>query len=317
MIRIIFSVSFLVVAACGPQKPAPYQSFGTTKGPGSVGVHTVTPGDTLYKISKNYRLPMREIITINQLSPPYRLNAGYRMKLPPPNDYKVRAGDSVSSIARMHDLSMNQLVRINNLRSPYILNKGQTLRFPSSIQPPKPGARPAYQENNEPQSVAHAPPSSSQLGMAKPPSKPGYKKASVAPRAKISGSTPKLAGNGQYMRPVDGQIISNYGPKNGGLYNDGINIKAVRGSPVRAAQNGVVVYTGDDLEGYGNLILVRHQNRMMTAYAHLDKMLIKRGAKVKRGQAIATVGSTGQVDGPQLHFEIRRGTKALNPSKYL
>ena len=91
----------------------------------------------------------------------------------------------------------------------------------------------------------------------------------------------------------------------------------MHGSPVRAAQNGVVVYIGSDLEGYGNLVLVRHADRMMTAYAHLDKTLVKRGDKVLRGQSIATVGKTGQVDGPQLHFEIRRGTKALNPSKYL
>lgn len=305
-------ISALLLAACGPQKPAPYQSFGTTKGPGSVGVHTVTSGDTLYKISKNYRLPMREIITVNQLSPPYRLHAGYRMQLPPPNDYKVREGDTVYSIARMHDLSVNQLVRINNLRSPYVLQTGQVLRFPSAIQPPKPAARPAYVE---PQVAQNTAPSSS--GAVTPSSKPTYKKASVTPRAKIPKSTPKMAGNGQFMRPVNGQIISTYGPKSGGLYNDGINIKAVRGSPVRAAQNGVVVYTGDDLEGYGNLVLVRHQNRMMTAYAHLEKTLVKRGDTVKRGQSLATVGSSGQVDSPQLHFEVRRGSKALDPSKYL
>jgi len=119
------------------------------------------------------------------------------------------------------------------------------------------------------------------------------------------------------MRPVDGKIISNFGPKQGGLHNDGINIRAPKGTPVRAAQNGVVVYSGNDLEGYGNLILVRHQNNMMSAYAHLDKTLIKRGDTVKQGQSIGTVGSTGQVNTPQLHFEIRKGTKALNPVKYL
>lgn len=119
------------------------------------------------------------------------------------------------------------------------------------------------------------------------------------------------------MRPVNGRIISQFGPKKDGLYNDGINIKAVRGSAVRSAENGIVVYTGDDLEGYGNLVLIRHENRMMSAYAHLDKTLIKRGAKVARGQSIGTVGSTGQVDSPQLHFELRKGSNPLNPMKYL
>jgi len=133
----------------------------------------------------------------------------------------------------------------------------------------------------------------------------------------VRKETPQLSGNGQFMRPVSGRVISSFGPKDGGLHNDGINIKAARGTPVRAAENGVVVYAGDDLEGYGNLILVRHQGNKMTAYAHLDKMLAQKGATVQRGESIGTVGSTGAVDTPQLHFEIREGSTPLNPDRYL
>lgn len=305
--RILVLFLGLFVTACWSQTPVPYTNFGTEKGPGSVGVHTVMPGDTLYKVSKSYRLPMRDIITVNKLEAPYVLNVGYRMKLPPPNEYRVREGDSVSTIARMHEVSVSRLVQANNLSSPYIVQPGQVLRLPTSYRLAAP--KPDY------------PPSRPDMSPDTPSQKPAYsRKASATkppPKKVPRSSTPKMAGNGQFMRPVEGNIISSYGPKKDGLYNDGINIAAVKGAPVRAAQNGVVVYTGDDLEGYGNLILVRHQNRMMTAYAHMDKVLIKRGDKVTRGQSIGTVGKSGQVDRPQLHFEIRRGTKSLDPTKYL
>lgn len=317
-VRYAALVMVLIMAGCAPQAPAPYQSFGESKGPGSVGVHIVRDGDTLYRISQDYRLPMRNIIVLNQLYPPYILRPGYRIALPPPNEYKVKQGDTVYTISRMHDVSVNRLVQMNTIRPPYVIYPGQVLRLPTSIQPPKPDARPAYAAQSDAMgnqgSLAH-----------KPSAKPSAQQASITPRAKIPPKTPpkipkqtpKLAGNGQFMKPVEGRIISSYGPKDGGLYNDGINIQAVRGSPVRAAQNGVVVYTGNDLDAYGNLVLIRHDNKLMSAYAHLNKTLVKRGQKVSRGQSIATVGSTGQVDKPQLHFEIRRGSQPLNPAKYL
>lgn len=117
--------------------------------------------------------------------------------------------------------------------------------------------------------------------------------------------------------PVRGRILSTFGPKPDGLHNDGINIAARAGSPVIAAENGVIVYSGSELRGFGNLVLVRHADGWITAYAHLDRVLVRKGQQVKRGQAIATVGSSGGVDQPQLHFEIRRGTQAVDPAKFL
>ena len=117
--------------------------------------------------------------------------------------------------------------------------------------------------------------------------------------------------------PVRGRVLSTFGPKADGLHNDGINIAARAGAPVVAAENGVVVYAGNELKGFGNLLLVRHADGWMTAYAHLDKALVKKGQKVTRGQAIGTVGSTGGVSQPQLHFEIRKGTQAVDPAKFL
>lgn len=308
----------IVLSACGTQDPASVNNYRTNVGAGSAGIHTVLSGDTVYKVARNYQLPIREIITLNDLSAPYKLNVGYRMKLPPPNNYKVRAGDSVTGIARLYEVSPREIVRLNGLQPPYNLNTGQTLRLPSLLGNTPPPASTTMAQARTSSNASIPSVESEAVGNApRPDVKPRVQRASTTGRASLPKNTPKLSGNGQYMRPVDGKIISGFGPKQGGLHNDGINIRAPKGTPVRAAQNGVVVYAGNDLEGYGNLILVRHQDNIMSAYAHLDKTLIKRGATVKQGQSIGTVGSTGQVDSPQLHFEIRRGTKALNPVKYL
>ena len=112
---------------------------------------------------------------------------------------------------------------------------------------------------------------------------------------------------------ADGRVIAGFGPREGGLHNDGINIAAERGTQVRAAENGVVVYAGNELRGFGNLLLIKHADGWTTAYAHADKLLVRRGDRVERGQPIATVGQTGNVDRPQLHFEIRRGPRAVDP----
>ena len=119
------------------------------------------------------------------------------------------------------------------------------------------------------------------------------------------------------MWPVKGKIISNFGAIGKGRNNDGINIKAALGTTVKCADNGMVAYAGNELKGFGNLILVKHSDGWITAYAHNDKILVKKGQKVRKGEKIATVGSTGGVNSPQLHFEIRARKKAVNPRTYL
>jgi murein DD-endopeptidase MepM/ murein hydrolase activator NlpD len=117
--------------------------------------------------------------------------------------------------------------------------------------------------------------------------------------------------------PVSGKLISSFGAKPGNRHNDGVNIAAGAGSPVRAAENGVVVYVGNELRGYGNLILIRHADGWTSAYAHNQAILVGRGATVGRGQVIAEVGRTGNVASPQTHFELRRGSKAVDPVTHL
>lgn len=130
-----------------------------------------------------------------------------------------------------------------------------------------------------------------------------------------------IAGLGEdkprFYWPLRGRVISTFGAKGSGKQNDGMNITAPKGTAVRSAANGLVVYSGKDLGGLGNLVLIRHSGGYHTAYAHVDNPLVQTGDKVKAGEAIANVGKTGNVTTPQLHFEIRQGKKAVNPSKYL
>ncbi len=123
--------------------------------------------------------------------------------------------------------------------------------------------------------------------------------------------------NGRFIWPVRGKVLTNFGRKGTGVHNDGINIAADPNTPVKAADTGTVIYAGNELAGYGNLLLVRHANGYVTAYAHAKKLLVDRGDKVKQGETVALVGSTGDVDRPQLHFEIRKGDRAVDPNRYL
>ena len=111
-------------------------------------------------------------------------------------------------------------------------------------------------------------------------------------------------------------MIAGFGPKPTGQQNDGINIAVPEGTPVKASDDGVVAYSGNELKGYGNLVLVRHSNGYVTAYAHASELMVKRGDSVKRGQTIAKSGQTGNVTSPQLHFEIRKGATPVDPMQY-
>ena len=114
-----------------------------------------------------------------------------------------------------------------------------------------------------------------------------------------------------------GRIIAHFGTEPNGTHNDGIDISAPEGTPVLAAEAGVVAYAGNELRGYGNLVLIKHANGWITAYAHCKELLVKRGDTVNRGQVIAKVGATGGVSEPQLHFELRRGKRAVDPREFL
>jgi murein DD-endopeptidase MepM/ murein hydrolase activator NlpD len=129
--------------------------------------------------------------------------------------------------------------------------------------------------------------------------------------------TDVTAGLPHFRWPVNGRVIAAFGPKPSGQQNDGINVSVPEGTPIKAAEDGVVAYAGNELKTYGNLVLVRHSNGYVTAYAHASEILVKRDDVVKRGQIIAKAGETGSVSAPQLHFEVRKGSTPVDPVPFL
>ncbi len=134
---------------------------------------------------------------------------------------------------------------------------------------------------------------------------------SIAP----APTAPKADDKPDFRWPAKGRVISGFGSKGGN--GDGIAIAVPEGTPVKAAEGGTVAYAGEELKGYGKLVLVRHDNGFVSAYAHNGELNVKRGEKVSRGQMIAKSGSTGNVTSPQLHFELRKGSTPVDPTKYL
>ena len=195
------------------------------------------------------------------------------------------------------------LVRKNRIAPPYTIIAGRDLRLPVQLQvAAKPSTRPTAAPDKRPGG-----------SVARP--KPTAPPAPARVRAAVPKPPPRAGRN--FLLPVRGRIVSKFGSQGGGLRNDGINIAAPLGTPVRAAENGIVVYSGNALLGFGNMLLIRHADGFMTAYAHNRSLDVKRGDVVRRGQVIAEVGRTGNVSTPQLHFEVRKGKTAVNPARYL
>lgn len=243
----------------------------------------------------------------------------------PLQDITVAPGDTLYSLSRKYSVPVNDLAVMNNLSAPFTLGVGQKLRVPnlSSVPAMEPGkktaaagtAKPATNTNKKPVTTpATVSPQHSPTASAQPVATPP-KKISSDPSKKLPAIGARSSS--KFSWPVRGKILSNYGAKPNGLFNDGINIGAARGTRVSAAENGVVAYAGNEVKGMGNLVIIQHSGGWMTVYAHMDSMNVRRGMRVNVGTAIGAVGATGKVDTPQLHFEIRKGTRAYNPSQYL
>lgn len=267
-------------------------------------------------------MSVRALIDRNNLRSPYTIYPGQKLVLPVPRTHVVGEGETLYSLSRQYDVAMSEIARANMLQPPYTLAVGQKLRIPDggSASPSQSASQVAARRTPETQpGRAEEPTIVAMAGqrVIVPTTKPEIPavpargtKAPPVPSKVLAdlGPAPR-----HFIWPVQGKVISPYGPKGRGLHNDGINIAAPRGTPVRAAADGVVVYAGDELKGYGIMVLVRHGGNILTAYAHNEAVLVQRGARVRQGQVIARVGSTGNVTRPQLHFEIRRGRAAIDP----
>ena len=304
-------------------RPPGYSSGNSFVGASAV---VVGKGDSVFALSRRHRVPMRAIIESNNLTAPFVLHIGQRIILPRAKAHTIVRGDTLYAIANTYDVNAFELARMNGLKKPFIIHVGNRLILPSGVNAGplvgkttgsktlavSPKVVPT-QKSAAPNKIKRKPPA-----WASPPKLKVAKATKPITRSvrKAISAPPKTSKKG-FLWPVRGRIISNYGAKAKGLRNDGINIQAGRGTSVRAAENGVVAYAGNELRGFGNLLLIKHSGGWVTAYAHNDMLLVKRGQKIKRGQNIATIGSTGNVSSPQLHFEIRRGNKARDPKTLL
>jgi len=310
---------------------------------------TVGPGETLESISRQHGVPVAAIMQANNISNPATVHPGEHLVIPrlrpgsgyapPPTRiattaaavpsvtnvgsprtalaptsgvHVVAPGETLHSIARLYGKSVMVLAKANNIAPDTMVKVGERLVIPD--------VRAAATAPAAPQRAEAAPSTGPALAAADSPHSARLASPSTTtpPAPESSVKTAEPAGELPSFRwPVRGRIIAGFGPKPNGLQNDGINLAVPEGTPIKAAEDGVVAYAGNELKGYGNLVLVRHSNGYVTAYAHASDILVKRGETVKRGQVIAHSGQTGNVTSPQLHFEIRKGATPVDPAQYL
>jgi murein DD-endopeptidase MepM/ murein hydrolase activator NlpD len=231
----------------------------------------------------------------------------------------VNPGDTLYALGRRYGVSHVTIAHANGIHQESLLRVGQRLTVPGYGTSRTASADPRPQAP-APRAAAPAPAPAADTNRfaAVPAQQPQEQSAAkVTPVEEEPEATRSLGTSPQFRWPVRGRIISGFGPKANGQHNDGINLSVPEGTEVKAAEGGVVAYAGNELKGYGNLVLIRHSDGWMTAYAHNSELMVKRGDNVQRGQTVARAGQTGGVASPQLHFEIRRGSTPVDPTQYL
>jgi murein DD-endopeptidase MepM/ murein hydrolase activator NlpD len=314
----------------------------------------VGTSDTLETLSRRYNVSAAAILQANGYKGPRVLSPGQQLIIPrqgtatavaapapalvapvskpvavasaAPAVHFVNRGDTLLSIARHNHVPLVELARANGLEPSAKLKLGMKINIPgaktAAVAAVAPGAQPAAVATAQP-AAAPLPPATrmaaatpagpqqtARLAQATTPIESTPVEAPPKP-AETTGALPT------FRWPVRGKVITAYGAKANGKANDGINLAVPEGTPVKAAEDGVVAYSGNELKGYGNLVLVRHSNGYVTAYAHASELLVKRGDTIKRGQVIAKSGQSGEVGSPQLHFEIRKGSTPVDPLQFL
>ena len=243
--------------------------------------HTIANGESLHTIARRYDVTVQAIVTANGLSSPDKIVVGQRITIPGRGDLNSAApATQVASAAPVATALPDS--RPTNLAAP------TTAPAQANLAAPTPAAAP----------------------VAAPAQAAPVQTAAISPAA---AAEPAMSGSDKFRWPVSGRVITDFAASRG----TGINIDVPEGSSVKAAENGTVIYVGSGVEGYGNLILIRHPNGYVSAYAHLKNMAVDKGAVVNRGDSIGTVGQTGSVSRPQLHFELRKGATPVDPMPLL
>jgi murein DD-endopeptidase MepM/ murein hydrolase activator NlpD len=322
----------------------PPRSVAATRAAGQGGTTIIVgTSDTLDILARRYNVSPAAILQANGYKGPRALSPGQQLIIPrqtaavaapvpaltapaskavpavsaPPSVHVVNQGDTLLNIARRNHVTAAELAKANSLDPSAKLKLGMKLTVPgaktAALAPAAPGAV---------QPAAGLTPPSTKIATAGGPVQSAHLAQATQKVEDAPAETPVKASEATgalptFRWPVRGKVITSYGAKTNGKANDGINLAVPEGTPVKAAEDGVVAYSGNELKGYGNLVLVRHSNGYVTAYAHASELLVKRGDPIKRGQIIAKSGQSGEVGSPQLHFEIRKGSSPVDPLQFL
>lgn len=261
------------------------------------GTYTVKQGDSLYNIARHHKVQVTELQHANGIADPRKVKPGVVLKVPAEGSASGASGSlqvaaSPASAPAAAAAPAAEAPRLGTTTRPTVINSAAEKRVAVAKPETATDAAPAVAE-------------------------PEPKGEQVASAAKSAATGATAIGSSKLRWPAKGKVIAGFGPRIDGSHNDGINVAVPMGTDVHAAEGGVVAYAGNELKGYGNLVLVRHDNGWVTAYAHAEQMLVKRGDKVRRGQVIAKAGKSGTVDQPQVHFELRQGSKPVDPTPFM
>ena len=323
----------LLLAACGggdkerrsilPLSQAPKREAVQEIPPS--GVITLKKGDTIYSVANRYQVTPHEIVLANELPPPYDLSGLRRIKIPHPKTHRVSEGDTLDSISRFYRVSKDEVIVLNSLIPPYNLRPGMWLTIPREIDharaalpaltpPPKPPKKPEVASIKSPPAKPKAEPEAQPTPkVIEAPSETSSKTSSPQQRV-VSNSS---SSGSEFAWPVNGTIIEQFGSLAKGVRNDGVNIAAKQGALVRAASDGEVAFVGSGVKSFGNLVLIKHKDGWITAYAHLEEISVRESQRVRKGEPIGKVGQSGVVNSPQLHFELRKVREPVNPEEHI
>ncbi|MEM0927923.1 MAG: LysM peptidoglycan-binding domain-containing M23 family metallopeptidase [Pseudomonadota bacterium] len=305
-----------------------YLSYQSNDAPAPTGelLHTVQGGETVYAIGRIYSVSPAAIIAKNQLSAPYALTIGQGIIIPmggtsqvaaeqarfgeiaapavptprttpqPAGNYGassthlVQPGDTLYSLSRRYGVSVQDIAAVNNMMTPYTLSVGQRVAIPGGTDLGGGFASPTTTTTEQ-----------------------RTLEAKMIEETVLPPTPADVDARSRFAWPLRGSVMTEFGDQIDGVRSDGINIAAPMGSPVRATADGEVVYRGSELDGYGNLLLIRHDGGWVSAYAHTDAILVRKGDFVRQGQVVAKVGRTGSVSSPQLHFQLRKNLQPQDP----
>jgi len=321
-------------------EPAPAQQTAAAKRAwnweGGTAI-TVQKGDTIDGLVKRYGVPASAIAEANNIPNGTALRPGQKLVIPKyeatgsttprtgaiaapatstsQHVHIVAPGETLMALSRKYQKPLAELAKANKIEPHTMVKVGDRIVIPGVRATPaavKPAATVAEQTK----------PAAAPKVATVPASPAATPSAAMVTPAVHEPEPPKTksdvtAGLPKFRWPVNGRVITAFGPKPSGQQNDGINVSVPEGTPIKAAEDGVVAYAGNELKTYGNLVLVRHSNGYVTAYAHASEIMVKRDDPVKRGQIIAKAGQTGNVAAPQLHFEIRKGSTPVDPAPFL